>query len=65
MCAGSALYLTIPCLNAFFQEADLRSFLDTFRPDMNDSTTFVLETLDGGQNPQGISQGGLEAVSIC
>ncbi|KAJ7111426.1 family S53 protease [Mycena epipterygia] len=31
---------------------DLRQFLTEFRPDMNPGTTFALQVLDGGTNPQ-------------
>lgn len=34
-----------------------------FRPDMDNSTTFTLETLDGGSNDQDPDEAGGEAVS--
>lgn len=37
-------------------------FLANFRTDIPDSTTFALQTLDGGSNPQDISEAGVEAV---
>ena len=39
-------------------------FLNLHRKDMSSSTTFSLETIDGGQNPQGSGQAGAEAVSL-
>ncbi|KAK0216855.1 family S53 protease-like protein [Armillaria fumosa] len=43
------------------QMADLRTFLTTFRRDIPPTTTFTLQTLDGGQNPQGVNHAGIEA----
>ncbi|KAF7974910.1 hypothetical protein HWV62_11073 [Athelia sp. TMB] len=43
------------------QQADLTSFLATLRPDLNSGTTFALDTLDGGSNPQGPGDAGTEA----
>ncbi|KAJ7495305.1 family S53 protease [Mycena latifolia] len=40
---------------------DLRSFLTNFRTDMASTTTFTLQTLDGGVNTQTRSQAGIEA----
>ncbi|KAF8911770.1 family S53 protease [Mucidula mucida] len=37
------------------------NFLGALRPDMSSATTFTLQTLDGGQNPQGANQAGIEA----
>ncbi|KAJ6566546.1 family S53 protease [Mycena capillaripes] len=37
------------------------TFLTSLRTDINSSTTFALETLDGGSNPQNRSQAGVEA----
>ena len=34
-----------------------------FRPDLPSNTTFALQTLDGGENPQGEDIAGSEAVS--
>ncbi|KAF7310501.1 Family S53 protease-like protein [Mycena chlorophos] len=45
----------------FAQRADLKSFLETFRPDISPATTFKLETDDGGINPQNLSEAGVEA----
>ncbi|KAI0633617.1 subtilisin-like protein [Trametes polyzona] len=38
-----------------------QSFLTQFRPDLPSSTTFTLQTLNGGTNSQNISQAGTEA----
>ena len=51
-------------LNQWAQQADLTSFLTTLRPDLNSGTSFALDTLDGGSNPQGTSDAGIEAVSF-
>lgn len=48
-------------INQFPQNADLKSFLQQFRTDISSSTTFALQTLDGGSDPQGSSQAGIEA----
>ncbi|KAH8078042.1 family S53 protease-like protein [Cristinia sonorae] len=48
-------------IQQFANQADLRSFLTNLRPDVPATTTFTLQTLDGGQNPQGINQAGIEA----
>lgn len=48
-------------LNQFAQQADLTTFLQNLRPDLPPTTTFALQTLDGGQNPQGPQSAGLEA----
>ncbi|KAK0186036.1 family S53 protease-like protein [Armillaria mellea] len=45
----------------FAQTADLQTFLRDFRPDMSSTTTFTLQTLDGGQNPQSADDAGAEA----
>ncbi|KAK0187445.1 family S53 protease-like protein [Armillaria mellea] len=47
-------------LNQFAEEADLQSFLQALRPDMPSTTTFTTQSLDCGQNPQGVDAG-LEA----
>jgi tripeptidyl-peptidase-1 len=39
----------------------VQSFLTQFRPDINSSTTFQVELLDGGLNTQNASEAGLEA----
>lgn len=39
-----------------------KEFLSTFRRDISSSTTFTLQTLDGGQNPQSSGEAGIEAV---
>ncbi|KAH9926610.1 family S53 protease-like protein [Epithele typhae] len=39
-------------IDMWANEADLKSFLSTFRKDLSSSTTFALQTLDGGSNPQ-------------
>ncbi|THH10648.1 hypothetical protein EW146_g8306 [Bondarzewia mesenterica] len=48
-------------IDQFANAADLRTFLTNFRPDLPSTTTFTLQTLDGGQNPQSSSQAGIEA----
>jgi len=48
-------------IEQFAQSADLRSFLTTFRTDIASTTTFTLQTLDGGSNPQATSDAGIEA----
>ncbi|KAF9814027.1 hypothetical protein IEO21_05330 [Rhodonia placenta] len=40
---------------------DLKTFLKTYRPDTSDTTTFTLQTLDGGSNSQQPSDAGTEA----
>ncbi|KAF7368321.1 Serine protease S53 [Mycena venus] len=40
---------------------DLKQFLTSLRPDISSSTTFTLQTLDGGVNTQTRSQAGVEA----
>ncbi|KAI0738100.1 family S53 protease [Daedaleopsis nitida] len=48
-------------IGQYANEADLKTFLGRFRTDIDSSTSFSLETLDGGQNPQNASQAGVEA----
>ncbi|KAJ7482844.1 family S53 protease [Mycena galericulata] len=48
-------------IDQFAQTADLKSFLKKFRTDISSSTTFKLQTLDGGENTQGKSDAGIEA----
>ncbi|KAJ6484875.1 family S53 protease [Mycena sanguinolenta] len=48
-------------IDQFANQADLTTFLTALRPDINPSTSFALETLDGGQNPQNLSSAGVEA----
>ncbi|KDR71935.1 hypothetical protein GALMADRAFT_74434 [Galerina marginata CBS 339.88] len=48
-------------IQQFANQVDLATFLRVFRPDMSNATTFTLETLDGGTNPQTKSQAGVEA----
>ncbi|ESK96314.1 protease s8 tripeptidyl peptidase [Moniliophthora roreri MCA 2997] len=48
-------------IEQFANTADLRTFLANLRPDLPSTTTFTLQTLDGGQNPQGANQAGIEA----
>ncbi|KAF5328534.1 hypothetical protein D9758_017940, partial [Tetrapyrgos nigripes] len=43
------------------QKADLNAFLERYRPDMDPNTTFSLETLTGGEDPQGPDKAGSEA----
>ncbi|KAH9913300.1 peptidase S8/S53 domain-containing protein [Fomitopsis serialis] len=44
------------------QRADLSEFLETYRPDMNSSTTWSLHLLDNGTDPQNSSIGQSEAT---
>ncbi|KAI0046849.1 family S53 protease [Auriscalpium vulgare] len=48
-------------IDQFANSADLKSFLTTNRKDLSSSTTFTLQTLDGGTNSQTLSQAGIEA----
>ncbi|KAK0186035.1 family S53 protease-like protein [Armillaria mellea] len=48
-------------LDQFPQTEDLRKFLDALRPDVSSTTTFILQTLDGGQDPQHTNEAGIEA----
>ncbi|KAI0761500.1 family S53 protease [Trametes elegans] len=48
-------------IEQFANKADLRSFLTRFRTDIPASTSFALQTLDGGSNPQDLNQAGVEA----
>ncbi|KAI0828533.1 family S53 protease [Trametes gibbosa] len=48
-------------IGQFANQADLRTFLTEFRPDMNPATTFSVSTLDDGENPQELSEAGIEA----
>lgn len=50
-------------ISQWANQADLKTFLQTYRTDMNPNTTFSLATLDGGSNPQTGVEPGLEAVS--
>ncbi|THU85269.1 subtilisin-like protein [Dendrothele bispora CBS 962.96] len=43
------------------QIADLRAFLGKYRPDMDPNATFSVETLTGGEDPQGPDKAGSEA----
>ncbi|KAH9940518.1 family S53 protease-like protein [Epithele typhae] len=49
-------------IDQWANQADLKSFLTSFRKDISSSTTFTLQTLDGGSNPQTPrSNAGIEA----
>ncbi|KAI0356281.1 family S53 protease [Trametes cingulata] len=48
-------------IEQFANQQDLRTFLQRFRPDLPSTTTFTTQTLDGGSNPQQLSQAGIEA----
>ncbi|KAI0355217.1 family S53 protease [Trametes cingulata] len=48
-------------IDQFANQADLQTFLKKFRTDIPSSTTFTLQTIDGGQNNQSPSQAGVEA----
>lgn len=45
----------------YANQADLATFLETYRTDMSSDTTFTVETLDGGSDPQDGSDAGDEA----
>ncbi|CAK5279189.1 unnamed protein product [Mycena citricolor] len=45
----------------FAQKADLQLFLQQLRPDMSSSTTYGVETINGGLDAQGDGFGGVEA----
>ncbi|KAK0441344.1 family S53 protease-like protein [Armillaria borealis] len=47
--------------NQFAETADLQTFLRDFRPDVSSTTTFFVQALDGGQNPQSANEAGAEA----
>ncbi|KAF7306473.1 Family S53 protease-like protein [Mycena indigotica] len=57
----SSTLLVTGYVGQFAQSADLSSFLKLLRPDIPSTTTFALQTLDRGTNPQGASQAGVEA----
>ncbi|GAW02416.1 protease s8 tripeptidyl peptidase [Lentinula edodes] len=44
------------------QYADLEAFLERLRPDMPSNTTFSVDAIDGGTNPQGPEYAGYEAT---
>ncbi|ETW82604.1 serine protease S53 [Heterobasidion irregulare TC 32-1] len=48
-------------IDQYPQKSDLKSFLASLRKDLSSSTTFTLETLDDGSDPQSSSDAGLEA----
>ncbi|KAJ6585599.1 family S53 protease [Mycena capillaripes] len=48
-------------IDQFARRADLKSFLQSFRSNMDDTITFTTQELDGGKNSQGASQAGIEA----
>lgn len=48
-------------IEQFANQADLTTFLKSFRPDLSSATAFALQTLDGGTNSQTASQAGIEA----
>ncbi|KAI0769616.1 family S53 protease [Trametes elegans] len=48
-------------IQQFANKQDLRTFLTRFRPDLSATTSFALQTLDGGENPQQLSEAGIEA----
>ncbi|KAI0312875.1 family S53 protease [Amylostereum chailletii] len=50
-------------IGEYANENNLAIFLNTFRPDLNNQTTFALETVDDGINPQDIAQAGAEAAT--
>ncbi|KAL6306869.1 family S53 protease [Sparassis latifolia] len=48
-------------IGEYANQADLQTFLEDFRPDMSSSTTFAIQLLDGGSDPQSGSDAGTEA----
>ncbi|KAJ7826630.1 peptidase S8/S53 domain-containing protein, partial [Mycena leptocephala] len=48
-------------IDEWANQADLTAFFTSLRTDINSSTTFAVEALDGGSNPQNRSQAGVEA----
>ncbi|KAF7972529.1 hypothetical protein HWV62_17826 [Athelia sp. TMB] len=48
-------------IGQYAQKADLTEFLLALRPDMSATTTFSVDTLDGGSNPQSPLSAGVEA----
>ncbi|THU80130.1 family S53 protease [Dendrothele bispora CBS 962.96] len=48
-------------IDQFAQTADLRTFLTNLRPDIPATTTFTVQSVDGGVNTQGRAQAGIEA----
>ncbi|OSC98853.1 family S53 protease [Trametes coccinea BRFM310] len=48
-------------IQEFANQQDLTTFLGSLRPDLPSTTTFSLQTLDDGENPQVLSQAGIEA----
>ena len=50
-------------IEQYANKADLKTFLKKYRTDISSSTTFTLDTIDGGSNAQSGSQAGVEAVS--
>ena len=48
-------------ISQFANQADMATFLTEFRPDLANTTTFALQTLDNGANPQLASEAGVEA----
>ncbi|KAI0064355.1 family S53 protease [Artomyces pyxidatus] len=48
-------------IDQYANSADLKSFLKSYRPDLSSTTTFTLQTLDGGENDQTLKNAGVEA----
>ncbi|KAI0328756.1 family S53 protease [Cubamyces sp. BRFM 1775] len=48
-------------IEQFANQADMKLFLTNFRTDMPSTTTFSTQLLDGGENPQVVSEAGIEA----
>ncbi|CAK5281037.1 unnamed protein product [Mycena citricolor] len=48
-------------IDQWAQTADLQSFLKTLRKDMSSSTSFAVQTVDGGANIQSSADAGIEA----
>ncbi len=52
-------------INQWPNDDDLSTFLSDYRTDISSSTTFTLQTIDGGSDPQTQSEAGDEAVCVA
>ncbi|CAK5264006.1 unnamed protein product [Mycena citricolor] len=59
--AGNNSLLATGYLFQWAQEVDLKLFLEQLRPDIPSTTTFNLQNINGGSNPQGAGWAGEEA----
>jgi tripeptidyl-peptidase-1 len=50
-------------IDQYPQKADLKTFLKNYRTDITSTTTFTLQTLDGGSDPQKASSAGIRPTS--